>query len=146
VDATVTKQWGYLLLVLVYLSSHSTVHLSIFSIFFHVHIISLSTWEVRQTASRGGHQSTLRSASSSIYVIGIRRRHSGTSHDQPSHNCANCLRTTHPQSAEGTCCPNTARAVRADSYTLHTVYELMCLCMYVFFITVCSITLCNTTC
>ena len=53
-----------------------------------------------------------------------------TSHDQPSHNCANCLRTTHPQSSEGTCCPNRARAVRADNYTLHTVYELMCLCMY----------------
>jgi len=113
------KQWGYLLLVLVYLSSHSILHLSIFSIFFHVHIISLSTWEVRQTASRGGHQSTLRSASSSIYVIGIRRRRSGTSHDRPSHNCANGLRTTQSESAEGTCCPNRARAIRADSHTLY---------------------------
>jgi hypothetical protein len=60
------------------LSAHSLSHLSISSIFFHVHIISLSAWEVRQTARRGGHQSASRVVSSSIYVTGIRRRYSGT--------------------------------------------------------------------
>jgi hypothetical protein len=46
----------------------------------HNFAFHLGSTEVRQTASRGGHQSNLRSASSSIYVIGIHRRHRGRHH------------------------------------------------------------------